>query len=115
YAFAPRAWIGSFRSRLAMENDLQARAKGFRLHPYVVYVAGGLACAGAVWLAFGLNGLAAYLGLAAYAQMQILLSDYVQHYGLSRRTLPGGRLEPVGPQHSWNSPHWFSSYLMLNA
>lgn len=115
YAFAPRAWIGSFRAGLAMENDLQARAKGFRVHPYAIYIAGGIGCALAAWLAFGLYGLAAYLGLAAYAQVQILLADYVQHYGLQRRAQPNGRLEPVGPQHSWNSPHWFSSYLMLNA
>ncbi len=46
------------------------------------------------------------LALAAYAQMQLLLSDYVQHYGLRRKTSENGKPEPVGPQHSWNAPAW---------
>lgn len=55
------------------------------------------------------------IGLATYAQVQLLLSDYVQHYGLRRRALPNGKLEPIDIQHSWNAPHWFSNYLMLAA
>jgi len=43
------------------------------------------------------------------------MSDYVQHYGLRRTVGPDGRPEPVGPRHSWNAPHWFTSALMLNA
>lgn len=43
------------------------------------------------------------------------MSDYVQHYGLSRTTDAEGRTEPCGPQHSWNAPQWYSSALMLNA
>ena len=57
----------------------------------------------------------AFLVLAVYAQLQILLADYVQHYGLRRQTGADGRPEPVGDGHSWNTPHWFSSALMVNA
>ena len=31
------------------------------------------------------------------------------------RKVIDGKPEPVGPRHSWNSPHWFSSAVMLNA
>ena len=58
---------------------------------------------------------AVWLALSLHAQSQLLLSDYVQHYGLMRRTLPDGRLEPVADRHSWNAPHWFSAGMMLNA
>ena len=47
--------------------------------------------------------------------MQILLSDYVQHYGLERGERPDGKLEPVRAVHSWNSPHRVTSAMMLNA
>jgi alkane 1-monooxygenase len=47
--------------------------------------------------------------------VQLLMSDYVQHYGLIRAPGPQGRPVPVGPRHSWNSPHQISSALMLNA
>ena len=62
----------------------------------------------------GLAGAFAYVALALYATSQLLLSDYVQHYGLSRKVVDG-KAEPVGDRHSWNAPHWFSSALMLNA
>ena len=63
----------------------------------------------------GLTGLGALLAIAAYAQIQLFLSDYVQHYGLRRKMLESGRFEPIGPNHSWNAPHWYSSAMMLNA
>lgn len=70
----------------------------------------GLAFALAGW-----GGVLALLGIAGYAQVQILLSDYIQHYGLRRIVLADGRLEPVGPRHSWNAPQAWSSAMMLNA
>lgn len=114
YDFAPRAWVGSFVAGLEAENARNSDRPLWR-HPYVAYIGGGLACVVAVTLAFGGAGLLAYLALCAHAQAQLLLSDYVQHYGLYRHTQADGRAEPVGAQHSWNAPHWFSGYLMLHA
>jgi alkane 1-monooxygenase len=116
YRFAPRAWIGSFRQGWAAEDALRARATGPKgPHPYHLYLAGGaLALALAVAIA-GLPGLLVWAALAFHVQVQILVSDYVQHYGLRRACLADGRLEPVGPRHSWNTGHWFSSAMMLNA
>ncbi len=114
YRFLPRAWIGSFAKGFRAEIANPAEQAWYR-HPYVLYVAGGLGCCLLALVIGGWAGLGAYLALAGYATAQLLLSDYVQHYGLRRRVLPGGRLEPVGPQHSWNAPHWFTGRLMLNA
>lgn len=116
YRFAPRAWLGSFRSGLRAETALRARrARRQGLHPYLTYAGGAVLSLGLAWLVAGAGGLLALLGLAVYAQAQLLLSDYVQHYGLRRREVAPGRFEPVGPQHSWNAPHGASSALMLNA
>ncbi len=68
----------------------------------------------ALWIA-GWGGLAVLLGLAGFAQSQLLLSDYVQHYGLRRRIRADGKHEPVAARHSWNAPHWFTGHMMLNA
>ena len=67
------------------------------------------------WIIAGWRGVLVHLLLAAFAQTQLLLSDYVQHYGLERAKREDGSFEPVGPQHSWNAPHWLSSQWMLNA
>ena len=114
WRYLPRAALGGFRAGLRAENALRARqARG--LHPYLVYTllsATGLALAGLIG---GPTGLLLWLLLAAHAQIQIHLSDYVQHYGLTRATGPDGKPEPVTARHSWNTAHWFTSALLLNA
>jgi len=115
YRFAPRAWIGSFRQGRLAETALRARATQPGLHPYAAYLTGSAAALILATLIAGLPGLLTWTALALHAQSQILLSDYVQHYGLTRKRLPDGKLEPVGPGHSWNTAHWFTSAMMLNA
>lgn len=118
YAFWPRAWIGSFLAGLAAENAARARKvppPRAISHPYVAYCGGGVLMLIAAYGLAGPRGIAALLVLAGYTQMQLLLADYVQHYGLRRATRPDGRREPAGPRHSWNAPHWYSGAMMLNA
>ncbi len=110
YAFFLRAWGGSFGAGYRVEK---ARAPG--LHPYVWYVGGALAALGLGFSLAGWAGVLVWAGLALHAQVQLMLSDYVQHYGLMRAARPDGTLVPVGARHSWNAPHWFSSAMMLNA
>jgi alkane 1-monooxygenase len=118
WTYLPRAWVGSFRAGFRSEAARLSRRGRPALHPsnpYLVWVGGALVMAlAAGWIA-GPVGLIALLGLGGLTGGQILMSDYIQHYGLSRQTLANGRFEPVGPQHSWNAPKGFSSYLMLNA
>jgi alkane 1-monooxygenase len=113
YRFAPRAWIGSFRDGARAETALRRSQPG--PHPYALYLSISAAALLLATLIAGLPGLRTWTGLALHAQFQILLSDYVQHYGLERARRPDGKLEPIGPAHSWNTAHWFTSALMLNA
>lgn len=116
YHFAPRAWIGAFRKGLAVETARMRRAgRDWWRHPYVTYVGGAALMLVAAYGIFGGSGLLWYLALAGYATAQLILSDYVQHYGLRRAIGPDGRPEPVGPAHSWDSPHVWSSAILLNA
>ncbi len=114
YRYAVRASLHSFLAGLRAENRLR-RGHSALSHPYILYVGGTLTMLALAGMIAGWAGLAMLVFLAFYAQVQILMSDYVQHYGLQRQLLPDGKPEPVGPQHSWNAPHWFSSALMLNA
>lgn len=114
FRFLPRAWVGSFIQGLRAETALRRRGQSPGLHPYVLHVAGGLLCLTLATLIAGLPGLLVWTGLGLHAGSQILLSDYVQHYGLCR-TNADGKPIPVNDAHSWNTPHWYSSALMLNA
>lgn len=118
WAYLPRAWRGSFRAGLASEFARNQR-QGGKAHlvatPYAAWI--GLAAFAmlcAIWIG-GARGAAALAFLWGLFGAQILMSDYIQHYGLTRRLLPNGRREPVAPHHSWNAPSGFSSYLMMNA
>lgn len=115
YRFALRAWRGSFVQGYRAESDLRARAALPGPHPYAGYLAGSAAALALAVLIAGLPGLVVWVLLALHVQSQILLSDYVQHYGLARARRADGRLDPVGPAHSWNTAHWFTSAVMLNA
>lgn len=117
YRFALRAWRGSLVEGLRAETALRDRAQGGARspHPYVLHALGSGAALGLGLALAGLPGVLAWIGLALHAQGQILLADYVQHYGLTRARRADGRPEPVGLRHSWNTAHWFTSALMLNA
>ena len=115
YRFLPRAWLHSFRQGWRAETALRARATKPGLHPYALYTFGAVLALTLASLIAGLPGLLVWAGLGLHAGSQILLSDYIQHSGLTRAATPDGKPMPVGDAHSWNTPHWFSSALMLNA
>ncbi|PJE32051.1 alkane 1-monooxygenase [Pseudooceanicola antarcticus] len=116
WRYLPRAWRGSFLQGFRVESqDLKRAGRTWLRHPYLGYLLTAALCLGLAAAFGGLSGLAIYVGICAFAQVQILLSDYVQHYGLQREELAHGKLAPVGPQHSWNAPHAASQAMMLNA
>ncbi len=111
-----RAWPAGFMAGKRAEDRL-SRQTGRPLwrHPYAGYLALSTGACGLAVLLGGTRGLAGLLVIAAYAQVQLFLSDYVQHYGLTRARRGPGTYAPVGPEHSWNAPQWYSSAMMLNA
>ncbi len=116
YHFAFRAWTSSFVKGWQAEDRLRARASTAQgPNPYAIYIGGGVVALGLAALIAGPKGVLIWALLACHAQSQILVSDYVQHYGLRRVTLANGKVEPVAACHSWNGGEWFSSALMLNA
>ena len=85
WRFLLSASWGEFCAGWQADNAQRARKTGAKgLHPYAIYLSGAAVALLTALLLSDISGLFAYLGLAAYAQMQLLLSDYVQHYGLRR-------------------------------
>lgn len=114
YAFLPRAWIGSCVAGFIAEGARLEAEGGSRLslnNPYWGYVAGVALVLAISAILAGPKGVVLHVLLALHATVQLLATDYVQHYGLRRKWL-GDRFEPVGPAHSWNARHAASSRLM---
>ena len=62
----------------------------------------------------GWVGLALFLWQALSAVWQLELTNYVEHYGLTRRHMGNGKFEHVKPHHSWNAAHKASNWLLIN-
>jgi len=105
------------RSAWRAERNLLARGRRSvwdRRNPFWRYAAlqgGMLALAAALggWL-----GLLLFVWQAFVAVWQLELTNYVEHYGLTRRHLGDGRYEHVLPRHSWNAAHTASNWLLIN-
>lgn len=112
YAFALRDIPGAVRGAWQLEKERLAR-RGYRvvsLHNQLLVnwgASAALALILAVWL-----GWSALIFIALYkfvALFTLTLANYIEHYGLLRRTQENGRYEPCGPEHSWNTNHLFSN------
>lgn len=125
--YASRSWSESFKAGYAKEKAIiDARVKANpgkpsikerlnRINPYATYVLGGLWFVIGAGLLFGSAGFASFLFLCALTQAQLMLSDYVQHYGLVRKETAPGEYEPVSAAHSWDAIQTGSALMMLNA
>lgn len=77
---------------------------------------GALQCLAAILavLIGGWLGLALFVYQAFIAIWQLELTNYVEHYGLTRKHLGDGKYERVMPHHSWNADHKASNWLLIN-
>ena len=105
------------RSAFSAEKAMLAR-KGRPWHdaanPFWRYWAlqGGMV--GLVLIVGGWAGLGLFLFAAFIAVSLLELTNYIEHYGLTRKHLGGGKYEHVQPRHSWNASHRVSNWLLIN-
>ena len=62
----------------------------------------------------GIAGLGLFVVQAFMAVLALELTNYVEHYGLTRRHLGDGKYEHVKPHHSWNASHTGTNWLLIN-
>ena len=62
----------------------------------------------------GWEGLGLFVFQALVAIWQLELTNYVEHYGLTRRYLGHHKYEPVRPHHSWNADHKATNWQFIN-
>lgn len=106
YAFLPQSVIGAFRKAWRLEASRLQRggesawSLGNEMYRNVAYP---LLATLAIGYALGWPA-AAFLACTAVGGFCLLeIVNYIEHYGLQRRSLDNGRYERVAPIHSWNS------------
>jgi len=114
YAFVWREMPGAWRRAWALER---ARLGGVPWHwhnevlqPLALTVV--LWTALALWLGPGVLGF--MVAMSFWANFQLTLANYIEHYGLLRQTQDNGKPEPCRPQHSWNSNYKVTNWMLFH-
>lgn len=117
YRFVLREMPGAFGRAWHIETERLGRCKQpvWSLHNEILQPALLtllLWSALAIWLGWG--AIAYVLAIALFANFQLTLANYIEHYGLLRKQLHNGRYEVCQPHHSWNSNHVFSNWALFH-
>lgn len=117
HAFFARVLWQCLRSSWRAEKSMLDR-KGLpvwdRSNPFWRYVWLDLAYLFLALILGGWIGLLLFIFQAFVAIWQLELVNYVEHYGLTRKHLGGGKYEPQKPHHSWNAAQMASNRLLIN-
>ncbi|MBW4706586.1 alkane 1-monooxygenase [Roseobacter sp. YSTF-M11] len=117
HRFYPRVLKQSLQSAFAAEKQMLAR-RNLPWHdfsnPFFKYWGLQLLMLILAFSLGGWSGLGLFLVQAGTAVWQLELVNYIEHYGLTRKHLGGGKYEHVKPQHSWNADHRVSNWLLIN-
>ena len=117
YAFLPRTLVGSFVHAWQLEKTRLAKS-GIRVwdarNPMLWCVAIPVLIAVSFGLLLGAAAVWYFLAQSLVAVVLLEMVNYVEHYGLERRELPGGGREKMDASHSWNANHRLSSYFLFN-
>jgi alkane 1-monooxygenase len=117
YAFIPRAVFTGITSAWRLERKRCERAGigAFSLrNRRLRYLLTQTALITSLHLLFGPLVTTFFFGQAAMAVLLLELTDYIEHYGLTRTKMDNGRLERVAPHHSWNSNHALTSAYLFH-
>jgi alkane 1-monooxygenase len=115
-AFWIRSVVKGFSSAWQIERARAVR-RGIRSplgNRVVVGLLESCGLAGGLVAVFGLRALWFFLAQSAVAIAFLETINYVEHYGLERRSIRPGVYERVTPLHSWNASHWLTNTLLFN-
>ncbi|WP_127115731.1 alkane 1-monooxygenase [Shimia sediminis] len=117
HRFFPRVLIGCWRSAFRAEKERLARKDlpwTDMSNPFWRYWALQAAMLVLAVVVGGWAGFFLFIWQAYVAVWQLELTNYVEHYGLTRKHLGEGKYEHVKPHHSWNAAHKASNWLLIN-
>lgn len=113
WRFLPRTLAGGLASAWRLEaQQLRQLGRGWHRSPLLWATVAQLAWL-ALLAALGPLALLYWLVQSAYAVFLLEAINYIEHYGLQRRTV-AGRPEPFGLMHAWNADHLLTNCTVAN-
>ena len=117
YKYFRRVFVGCYKSAFQAEKaklDRVNKPWTDKSNPFWLYWGLQTAMMLLAVLIGGWIGLLVFLYQAFVAISHLELTNYVEHYGLTRKHLGHGKYEHVQPHHSWNADHRASNWLLIN-
>ncbi|MBY6197835.1 alkane 1-monooxygenase [Vibrio hangzhouensis] len=112
YAFVLPALWGNQRKALKLQQKFRSKLQYFGYEYYLWQALTLLWMVCATYL-LGLWGLIYFILQGFVAMCMLEMVNYIEHYGLTRKVRNERHYEPVGYQHSWDSNHLFSNYVLF--
>ncbi len=116
YLFILRAMRANPRDGYALQAERmrrRGRSPWSWRNEMVWWTALSLALTAGAFALGGAEGMLFFLGQCVVAVFLLELINYVEHYGLMRRVVDG-RLERIGPQHSWSTQALLTNWIVFN-
>ncbi|WP_078286300.1 alkane 1-monooxygenase [Mycobacteroides chelonae] len=117
WGFWPRSVWGSLKSSWNLEATRMKRLNRFMLHPSNDVVNAWLMTVvlfGVTIAIFGTAVIPYLIIQAIYGFTFLETVNYLEHYGLLRQKVAGGRYERCTPKHSWNSDHLVTNIFLYH-
>ena len=117
WGFWPRSVWGSLKSSWNLEATRMKRLNRFVLHPSNDVVNAWLMTVvlfGVTIAIFGTAVIPYLIIQAIYGFTFLETVNYLEHYGLLRQKVAGGRYERCTPEHSWNSDHLVTNIFLYH-
>ncbi len=114
WRFLPRTLAGGWASAWRLEAArLRQLRRGWHRSPLAAAVAAQVLGMAALAAWGGASALLFWLAQAAYAVLLLETVNYIEHYGLRRRTV-AGRREPFAVHHAWNADAALTNAVIAN-
>ncbi|WP_316013456.1 alkane 1-monooxygenase [Roseobacter sp. HKCCA0434] len=117
HRFFPRVlWqqvVSAWQAEAAMLARRGQSALSLR-NPMFRYAAASLTFLALAFAIGGWVGVGLFCVQAIVAILHLEMTNYIEHYGLTRRHLGDGKYEHVKPHHSWNANHRASNWFLIN-
>ena len=113
YAFWPQTLIGTYLSAWKIANEeMEKKGKPWwsLQNEMLLFQIIQISFVLVILNFFGVKIAILFMVAALIGGLLLESVNYIEHYGLLRKTIDTGKYERVLPQHSWNSDHIFGRY-----